>query len=151
MSIFMNEQNSIAATDGELGIAESSSRSLAVRFPKGTNFRLQIDDNGESLAIPASAVKVLLRAMTEMAQGHAVSLVPIQSELTTQQAAELLGVSRPYLVKLLDEDQIPSRKVGTHRRVLYADLMKYKTEIDAKRMNALDELTAQAQELKLGY
>jgi len=124
---------------------------LAIKMPKAKHFRLEIDEDGETLAIPASAAKVLLRALTEMAQGNTISVVPTRAELSTQQAAEILGVSRPYLVKLLDEDKLPSRKVGTHRRVLYLDLMTYKNEIDAKRMDALDELTAQAQELKMGY
>lgn len=150
-ALMINDLNAVTPTDADSELAVESSRSLALRLPKGKRFTLQIDEDGEALAIPQSAARVLLRALTEMAQGNTVSVVPTLSELSTQQAAELLGVSRPYVVKLLDDKQLPSRKVGTHRRVLYLDLMKYKTELDAKRMEALQELTDQAQELKMGY
>jgi len=84
-----------------------------------------------------------------MAEGNAVRLIPIQAELTTQQAADLLGVSRPFLVKQMTDNLIPYRKVGTHRRILFSDLMKYKQQIDEKRLQALQELADQAQELDL--
>jgi excisionase family DNA binding protein len=105
----------------------------------------------KQVLLPATAVRLLVEILTQMAEGNAVTLIPIHAELTTQQASDILGVSRPFLVKLLKDEQIPYRKVGTHRRIKYRDLMKYKHETDAKRLKALDELAAQAQELNMGY
>ncbi|WP_027710146.1 helix-turn-helix domain-containing protein [Zooshikella ganghwensis] len=110
-----------------------------------------VDEGGEQLTVPTAALNLLKEVLVQMAQGHAVTLVPVHAELTTQQAADMLNVSRPYLVKLLEQGEIPFTKKGTHRRVLFQDVMNYKQAIDQKRLSVLDELTAQAQELDMGY
>jgi excisionase family DNA binding protein len=84
-----------------------------------------------------------------MAQGNAVTLIPIHAELTTQQAADILGVSRPFVVKEIEEKRLPARKVGTRRRVMFGDLMNYKQRSDAGRQQALEKLAALDEELGL--
>ncbi|MBL9187632.1 MAG: helix-turn-helix domain-containing protein [Opitutaceae bacterium] len=105
----------------------------------------------ETVPLPAAAAPLIAQILSQLARGNAVTVIPIHSELTTQQAADLLGVSRPHLVGLLQEKKVPFRKVGSHRRVRFSDLMAFKSAEDAARQKALDALAAQAQELKLGY
>lgn len=103
----------------------------------------------ERVVLPAAAVRLLGAILSELAKGNAVTLMPLHAELTTQEAADLLNVSRPYLVSLLESGQLPYHKVGTHRRVLFADLMIYKRRRDQESETALRELAAVSQELKL--
>lgn len=117
--------------------------------PQGDRAQIRLD--GEDLILPRAALDLLRKLLTEMAQGNAVTIVPVHAELTTQEAADMLNVSRPYLVKLLKEQQIPYTMVGSHRRIRLHDLLAYKEQQDQHSRNALEELAKQAQELEMGY
>lgn len=147
MSTLMQEP--VTPSRDDVLLAKASSRRLAPFLNR--KLKVKIAETDEQVELPAVAVRLLVDLLSAMAEGNAVTLIPIHAELTTQQAADLIGVSRPFLVKQLEDDVIPYRRVGTHRRVLFSDLMKYKHEMDEKRTKALDELTEQAQELDMGY
>lgn len=145
----------VPPTQQEQQLAEASSRVLAT-YVKSRESSCQIrviqEDNAtQDVTIPSGALELLVEILTQMARGNAVTLTPVHAELTTQEAADILNVSRPHLVKLIESNKIPHRKVGTRRRVRYQDLMNYKQGIDEKRMKILDELTAEAEELNMGY
>ena len=144
----------VAPSEADAVLARESSRLLATRkLNRRTSacIRFVDDGEGETVSVPTSALRLFLHLLTEMSQGHSVTLVPTHAELTTQQAADLLNVSRPFLIERLEQGEISFRKVRTHRRIRLADLMAYKHAIDQQRATALDELAAQAQELGLGY
>ncbi len=101
--------------------------------------------------LPEVARQLLSRILTELADGHALSVLPIEADLTTSQAASFLNVSRPYVSRLLDEGKLPFHTVGTHKRVRLRDLRAYRERQDKEAYAALAELQAQAQELKMGY
>ena len=143
----------LAATlpsEAEAGIAKETSRLLASRLKKGTPMQLRIldDEAGQAtVKLPAPAVGLLLRILEEMARGNAVTIIPVHAELTTQEAANMLNISRPSLIQLLEEGKIEYRRVGTHRRVRFEALMRYKRQADEARKAALAELAAYDQEL----
>jgi len=116
--------------------------------------RIQIfDDKNQAhqVELPTSALRLLVDILAELADGNAVKVVPVHAELTTQEAADLLNVSRPHLVKLLEDGVLPFHRTGKHRRVRFADLMHYKETRDDAAEQAMSELARQSQELKMGY
>lgn len=133
-------------TDSEL--AATASRALA-RAAKDS-VRVRLDDDTE-LTLPKSVTPLLIHLLTEMGQGNAVTLIPVHAELTTQEAANVLNVSRPHLIRLLETNKIPYHKAGTHRRIKFTDIQSYKNQFEAARREALSELAQQAQDLGMGY
>jgi excisionase family DNA binding protein len=105
------------------------------------------DPAGRTLQIPSLAGQMLVRILEEMARGNSMALIPVHAELTTQEAAETLNISRPSLIQLLDEGKIEFRRVGTHRRVRFDALMAYKRQLESDRRAVLAELAAYDQEL----
>lgn len=139
----------LAATlpsEAEAGLAKETSRLLASRLKEGAPMKLRLDDEA-TVKLPAPAAALLVRILEEMARGNAVTIIPVHAELTTQEAADMLNISRPSLIQLLEEGKIDYRRVGTHRRVRFEALMKYKRHVDEERRKALDELAAYDQEL----
>jgi excisionase family DNA binding protein len=142
-------------TAEELAIARESRRALSGYLQtRSETQQIEIfDDKGAAhpVSIPTSALRLLVDVLTEIGKGNAVSIIPIHAELTTQNAANLLNVSRPFLVQLLEHGEIPFHKIGTHRRVRYQGVIAYKEPIDAERSRALDALAEQGQALQMGY
>ena len=140
-------------TPRDAAIARSSREILSRYARMQRPLRLRVRDRGqdEPIELPAGAVRLLTRVLEAMAAGRGVTLIPEGAELTTVQAADVLNVSRPFLIKLLDENAIPHRKVGKHRRIRMEDVVAYKEAIDREREQVLDQLTREAQEQGLGY
>lgn len=103
------------------------------------------------VSIPVSALRLFVELLTELGEGNMVKLVPVHAELTTQEAADLLNISRPTLIKLLDEAAVPYHRTGNRRKILFSDLQEYKKQIEKARLSALNELSALDQELGMGY
>lgn len=148
------------ASPGEEGAREAAhaARMLAPllrksRKRRSSRFSIQPEGKAhtESVTVPREAFELFVRILEQMAKGHAVTIVPIHAELTTQEAANLLNVSRPYLIGLLDQGEIPFHRVGTHRRIRFENLLAYKRKDDAYRKKVVDALTEEAQKLGLGY
>ena len=139
----------------EVHAAEQGQRMLAAYLATGFDVqKIQIfDDRNEphQIELPTTALRLLVDILASLAEGNAVQVVPVHAELTTQEAADLLNVSRPYLVRLLEEGELPFHKTGKHRRVRFRDVMEYKQQRDKTSADAMAELAAQAQELGMGY
>ena len=134
-------------------VARACSERLAASLHRDGPLTLSVTGahGHEVVELPASVGPLLMEILRDMGDGNAVAVLRKDAELTTQQAADFLNVSRPFLVGLLEKGAVPFRKVGTHRRVRLHDVLRYKNETDAARRRALDELAADAQELDMGY
>lgn len=105
----------------------------------------------EAVVVPALAFRLFVEVLAQLANGNAVTIVPIHAELTTQQAADLLNVSRPYVIKLLDDGEIEYRRVGNRRKIRFEDLAEYTRRRSDTTREALEELTREAERLGLDY
>lgn len=139
-------------SDQDALLAREASLAIETQHADMGSLRLQLGNAGKEVTtvrLPEAAAKLLLQLLTELGKGRAVSVAPTDVEITTQQAADLLNVSRPYLVGLVEKGDLPVRKVGNHRRLPLADVLEYKACNRANRLEALRELTALDQELGL--
>jgi excisionase family DNA binding protein len=141
----MNERETLYAPDHEAQNVKELDEILA----KEEGVAELVAPSGEKRELPHSVYKVLRDIVHYMSHGVTVQLMPMHSQLTTQEAAEILGVSRPHLVKLVEREEIPYYKVGKHRRIRLIDLLVYKERRDSKRRQVLDQIKADSEELGL--
>ena len=140
-------------TSRDAAIARSSGRVLSryAGMDRPLELRVRDSEQEQPIDLPAGAVDLLMHVLEAMAAGQGVTLIPESAELTTVQAGNVLNVSRPFLIKLLDQKAIPHRKVGKHRRIRMEDVMAYKDSIDQQREQVLEQLTHEAQANDMGY
>lgn len=142
------------ATRQDTSMVKKASQVLSKYAGKGKTLHLKITEEGEPdefLALPSSVLPFLRDVLEAVSNGTSMMLLSEEEELTTSQAAEVLGVSRPFLVKLLEEGELSYRTVGSHRRLTVAEVLDYKEKTRKKRKEVLDQLAAEAQESGLGY
>ena len=133
--------------------AEEAKKALRSLSPasRGAGRTVRVHAGSEDAIVPKEAFELLLEILGQMANGNAVTIVPVQAEFTTQQAADFLNVSRPHLITVLESGELPYRKVGTHRRVRFEDLLRFKQADDDRRQDVLTQLAADAQASRAGY
>lgn len=142
--------NPIIPKPEESRAAEESTRRLdgmREKLRKGLSIGIQTEDKEEMVPIPVSLFGPILEILTNMAKGKAVTIVPSHAELTTKEAANVLNVSRPFVIGLIEKKILPHRMVGSHRRIRFDDLMDYKRRIDSDRLKSLEKLAALDQEM----
>ncbi|HEX6746124.1 MAG TPA: helix-turn-helix domain-containing protein [Longimicrobium sp.] len=141
----------IQPTDEDVRVARESASRLGRMKRRGSIVTFVVTrgaDKGE-FSIPGQVFDMLVLIIDEVADGNSVAVAPLDRELSTQKAADFLNVSRPYLVKLLESGKMPFRKVGTHRRVRYADVLRYRARLEADAEHAYSELVSLSQDLGL--
>lgn len=151
MTMLAHRQPPPSAQDAAM--ARVSGQVLSPHVQQKGSLVLKVREAGQDkpLELPAGAVALLMDILEAIAAGRGVTLIPENAELTSVQAAEVLNVSRPFLIKLLEDNVLPHRKVGKHRRIRMEDVMAYKSKIDRDREAVLDQLAREAQELEMGY
>lgn len=139
----------------EIALARLSSQELSSML--GTNSVAQkiniVDKRGElhELSIPSSVFDIMVEVLIQLGNGNSVNITPVHAELTTQVGADLLNMSRPTFIKLLDSGAIPYNRTGNRRKVLFSDINVYKTKLEQERLDTLSELSALDQGMEMGY
>ena len=160
MTSTLADPETVIPSPEETQTAEDSSRQIArllalfqgnPKQPPKVEVRFSTDGEEELVLIPLSAFRLLNAILTEMSKGNAVTFIPHHAELTTQEAADYLNVSRPFLIGLLEAGKLKYRKVGTHRRIKFEDVVNCKRAMQAESDSAMEELQKEAQELDMGY
>lgn len=151
----MSTSLTILPSPEEAALARKSSRELSAFLSAHKPIQqLSITDTTgatHTVEVPVTALRLLAESLACLGDGHGVNLAPVSAELTTQEAADILQMSRPTCIKLLETGAIAYHRVGNRRKVRYADVVEYKTTQEAKRRDALEQLSALDQELGLGY
>jgi excisionase family DNA binding protein len=138
-----NNINKPSKDEQKLALESYDALASVIEQLKSENPEIEIEETEERIKIPLSALKFLGDILKAMSQGKPFSLVPVATEVTTQKAAEIIGCSRPHLVKLLEEGQIEYTKVGKHRRVKFEDVMRYKKRMKKiQKQNIIDIMTS---------
>ena len=151
MTMLRHRELRPSARDAEIARITIQKLAKYATADKPLSLRINEPAQTDAIDLPEGAVKRLLDILEAMAAGRGVTIIPENAELTTVQASDILNVSRPFLIKLLEEGAIPHHKVGKHRRILMEDVMAYKKSIDADREKVLDQLAAETQEDDMGY
>ncbi|MCQ3932683.1 MAG: DNA-binding protein [Chloroflexi bacterium] len=138
-------------TEEDSALARTSGTVLAHYASANRPLRIRVTEQEQTIELPPGAVALLIEILQAMASGKDVTIIAQNAELTTVQAAEILNVSRPFLIKLLENGTIPYYKIGTHRRVRMEDVIYYKEAIDRERETVLDQLVEEARNLDMGY
>ena len=129
-------------TKSERKVAQVSFSALvsAIEQLRTDNAEIEIEETKDKIVVPVRALELLSDILKAMSQGKPISIVPIATEVTTQKAAEILGCSRPFIVKLLEEGKIEYTKVGKHRRIKFEDVLKYKQQMKEAQKKHLIEI-----------
>ncbi|MBI1183773.1 helix-turn-helix domain-containing protein [bacterium] len=145
----INEINRPSKKEQELAMASYNALATVLAELKTANPEIEIEETKDKITIPISALKLLSEILKNMSTGKPFSLVPIATEVTTQKAAEILGCSRPHLVKLLEQGEIAFVKVGKHRRIKFEDIMAYKRQMKIEQKQHIIDIMKSDEELGL--
>lgn len=141
--------NKPSKDEQKLALESYDALAVVIQQLKSENPEIEIEETEERIKIPLSALKFLSEILKAMSQGKPFSLVPVATEVTTQKAAEILGCSRPHLVKLLEDGRIEYTKIGKHRRVKFEDVMNYKKELKKDQKQRIIDIMKSDEELGL--